>query len=224
MAGRPGQAKLRQDGDRDRSPEEAGAQEGFPGELVSGSGLGVTFKAATASEDTFQTRVKLPKAGEAEKAEKEDRLKIDREPVKVSGTVSEKRIAKLQNDLQEQADMLAAVMSIKLPVTAVYTGTNSHKAIEALLNIARKRPKMLDALEKASDGFDAVEIGKFAVGMAVAFQVDLGRLNPDSFPAVITGVTSVFNDAGFVENDGALNPNVMSMPEPAHAVRFEPQV
>lgn len=166
----------------------------------------------------------MPKPGEQEKAEKEDaKLSFDRDPIKISGTASEKRILKIQAELQEQADTLAAVMSLRLPVTAVYTGENSPKAIEALLNIARKRPKMLDALEKASDGFDAMAIGKFAIGMAVALQVDTGRLDPNSFPAVATGVTKTFVENGFVETDGALNTNVMSMPEPAHAVRFEPQ-
>lgn len=119
--------------------------------------------------------------------------------------------------------MLAVATAIKLPVTGVYIGTNSEKTIEALLNIARKRPKMLDAMEKAADAFDGLEVAKFVVGMGVAFQVDVGRLAPDSFPAMMTGVTKVVIE-NFAQEDGdSLNPNVTSVKEPAHAVRFEPK-
>lgn len=225
-AAKPGFGK---DGREDGRREDSGAQEGLPGGLLQGSDVEFSFfEPGKKAPEPVPTRIKMPKPGEAEKASKtvltdskEDRPLFDREPVKLTGSQAEKRIQKLQADLQEQADMLAGIMALRLPVTAVYTGDQSPKAIEALLNIARKRPKMLDALEKASDSFDAISIGKFVIGFGVAFQVDTGRLAPDSFPAMATGVTKVFAEH-FVENDGELNNNVMSMPEQAHAVRFEP--
>lgn len=202
--------------------QDSGAQEGLSGELLSGSDVEFSFfDAGKKGPEPVPTRIKMPKAGEAEKASKDDKLVIERDPVKLTGSQAEKRIQKVQADLQEQADMLAGIMSLRLPVTAVYTGERSPKAIEALLNIARKRPKMLEALEKASDSFDAISIGKFVIGFGVAFQIDTGRLAPDSFPAMATGVTEVFVK-NFTDSDGDENGNVMSMPEPAHAVRFQP--
>lgn len=204
--------------------EDTGATEGLSGGVLSGSDVEFSFfdtSKKSGGPEPVPTRIKMPKSGEAEKASRDDKLTLDRDPVKLTGSASEKRIQKLQAELQEQADMLAGVMSLKLPVTAVYTGENSPKAIEALLNIARKRPKMLDALEKASDSFDAISIGKFVIGFGVAFQIDTGRLAPDSFPAVATGVTATFMQH-FAEDNGEVNPTVLSMPEPVHAVRFQP--
>lgn len=202
--------------------EDTGATERLSGELLSGPDVEFSFFNSGKKEpEPVPTRIKMPKPGEAEKASKDDKLVPEREPVKLTGSAAEKRIQKLTAELQDQTDMLAGIMSLRLPVTAVYTAENSPKAIEALMNIARKRPKMLDALEKASDSFDAISIGKFAIGMGVAFQIDTGRLAPDSFPAVATGVTKTFME-NFTD-EGDTNQNVMSMPEPKHAVRFEPQ-
>lgn len=207
-------------GEGNRNAEE-GKAEGLPGGLVQGpDGLGITFKPAPSEPEPFDTRIKMPTKAEEEKASKEDKSR-DRDPIKISGTAAEKRVLKLQAELQEQADILATVMAFKLPVTSVYTGVNSPKAIEALLNIAKKRPKMLDAMEKVSEGFDALAVGKFVIGLGVALQVDSGRLAPDSFPAVATGVTAVIAEH-LSEDGGETNPNVTTMPEPAHAVRFQP--
>lgn len=162
----------------------------------------------------------MPTSAEQEKAAKEDK-RPERDPIKMTGTAAEKRILKLQEELQEQADTLSVIMAFKLPVTSVYTAENSPKAIEALLSIAKKRPKMLDAMEKVSEGFDALAVGKFLLGLGVALQVDSGRMAPDSFPAVATGVTAIIAEH-FNEDGGTPNPNVTSMPEPAHAVRFQP--
>jgi len=72
-----------------------------------------------------------------------------------------------------------------------------------------------------AEGFDALAVGKFVLGLGVALQVDSNRLAPDSFPAVATGVTKIIAEH-FSEDSGANNPNVTTMPEPAHAVRFQP--
>lgn len=209
--------------------EEAGKEEGLPLGLLQGSGpLGVTFKAPTAESDSIPTRVKMPTPAQEAKAAKEDaKLKTDAKPGPnkldiARGTVSERRVAEVGDKLQEKMDQLAAVLSFKLPVTGVYTGENSPRAVAALLNIAKKRPKFLDALEKASDGIDALEIGQFALGVLTAVQVDTGRLAPDAMPAQITGVTKVIEQYFTGDETDSVNPNVMSMPEPKHAKRFEP--
>ena len=200
--------------------QEAGTQEGLPGELFRGTDLTVGFKAPDEPE-LLQTRIKMPKPGEAEKAAAADKPKISRpEPERKRGTAGERKLAELAEQLQEQADDLAVLMSFQLPVTSLYTADQSPKAIAGLLKIAERRPKLLAALEKAADGFDAMTVAKFVGGFAVAFQVDIGRIAPDSFPATVTGVTKIWAEH-FAEDAGKDNPNVMKMPEPVHAVPFQ---
>ena len=217
--GKPGKQGIDQDGEG-RAVEDR-AQEGLPGEVF--RGLGIEFKAAELEADTFTTRVKMPKPGEEAKTSKDDITSTRPTPPKLTGSASEKRIQKIQADLQEQMDVLATLTMFKLPVTGVYMGRNSERALTALMDIARKRPKMLDAMEKASDAFDGYEIAKFAVGLGIAFQVDVGRMQADNPFAVMTGVTQVIAESFSDNGEGDINSNVTSVKEPAHAQRFEPQ-
>lgn len=102
---------------------------------------------------------------------------------------------------------LAGIMSGALPVTAVYMGERSERAVTALLSIAKKNPKMLAGLQKAAIGIDVMELGTFLIGFAVAMQVDMNRLKGDELICQSFGVTDIlethFTD-GVAENPAVM--------------------
>jgi hypothetical protein len=152
----------------------------------------------------FKTRISTEKgSGKAEKSDKTASKPASR------ATASERQVAEIGDALQEKAGQLAGLMSGVLPVTSVYMGERSPRAIEALLGIAKKHPKMLLGLQKAAIGIDVLELGQFLVGIAVAIQVDTGRLNGDEVIAQSIGVTAIIDEYFSTEGPGEVfNPAV----------------
>jgi len=167
------------------------AEAGFPFELLSGSRPGLTDNTPPVS-----SRVKTSE----EKKEKESPRKPPR------GTATERQLAEIGEALTEKAAQVAMLTSGLLPVTSVYGAENSDKAVNALLAIAKRRPKFLAALTKAADTIDALELAKFFIGLAVAFQVDMGRMTGDEMAARASGVTAIIEEFFQTEPDGKVNP------------------
>lgn len=150
----------------------------------------------------FKTRVSTEKGSGKPAKEKTPK------PAPARGTATERQVAEIGEALEEKAGQLAAVMSGVLPVTAVYMGERSPQAIQALLSIAKKNPKILAGLRKAAVGIDVLELGQFLVGIAVAMQVDMGRLKGHEMIAQSMGVTAIL-DEYFSEGPGEeFNPAV----------------
>lgn len=139
----------------------------------------------------FTTRVKPPKSTPKEEKKPEAKSEPRQRKTTPRATASERQLADVGENLEEKIGVIFGLASGVAPVTSTYAIENSDKAIRALLDIAKRRPAVLRALTKLADGADAMEIGKFVLGLLVAIQVDTGRLNGDELPARAFGVTEV---------------------------------
>lgn len=185
LAALSGQSGREAESGREADKREAGATEdnsegGFPFAVLQGSGHGV-------DTPVFESRIKTPE-------EKPKPEKSEKPTPKRAGTATERQLEEIRESLQDKTDELAIVIAGITPVTSVYLAENGPLALNALLNIAKRRPAMLKVLSKAADGIDAMTVGKFALGFLTALQVDFGRLQPDSMPARVTGVTAVIEE------------------------------
>jgi len=189
------------------------AKEGLPvGTVLLGSRPGQRQINQEGDDPGFETRVKPPtKTTESKTAPKT--------PGRPKGNASERSIAEIQDAIQQKFDEAFAVLSIGMPVTGTYGVENSDKAVKALISIAKRRPKLLVALSKVADGADGIEIGRYALGLAVAVQVDLQRIPHDALPARVTGVTAVV-EKYFVNDETQDNPNVTE--QVTNVPRFQP--
>lgn len=182
------------------------AKEGLPvGAVLFGSGPEGITQPGDPNDSAFTTRVKTPG-------------KDDKPKPKPRGNAAERSVAEIQEAIQEKFDQALAVLSIAMPVTGTYGVENSEKTVNALISIAKRRPKLLAALSKAADGADGLTIGNYLFGLAVAVQVDLQRLPYDSMPAKVSGVTAIV-EKYFLDDSDAPNPNVTE--QVTHA-RFQP--
>ena len=187
------------------------ASEGDLFGLLQGSGTeGV--KKPSGEPDPIPTRVKAP-------AEKEPKGKATRPTPR---TASERELAVVGENLEEKIGVIFGLASGIAPVTSVYAIDNSPKAIHALLEIAKRRPAILKALTQVADGANALEIGKFLLGILVCIQVDTGRLEGTELQARAFGVTEIlerhFQNPDYVPADPE-NPGVVKQDVP-HTLRF----
>jgi hypothetical protein len=161
--------------------------------------------------ESFVTRVKVPE-------DKSGRT----EPRKSRGTADERKLDELSGALEEKFAEFFGLLTFALPVTGVYGVENSDKATRALISIAKRRPKVMKALEHVADGVDALELGRFVVGVTLAVQVDFGRIPGDTLACEALGVTDAIRIMEAEDREQSEeNPNVMVMPERAR-VRFQP--
>lgn len=135
------------------------------------------------------------------------------------GSQPEKVAADIAETLEEKAALIFGTLSGVLPVTSVYGTENSPKAVRALLDIGKRRPMVMRALIKIADGADGLEVGKFAAGVAMAIQVDLGRVDGNSLPARTFGVTEILEKYFVEQGVDPENPSVMKQ-DVADAPRF----
>lgn len=135
------------------------------------------------------------------------------------GSQPEKVAADIAETLEEKAALIFGTLSGALPVTSVYGVENSPKAVRALLDIGKRRPLVMRALVKIADGADGLEVGKFIGGIAMAVQVDLGRVAGDSMPARTFGVTEILEKYFVEREEDPSNPSVTKQ-DVADAPRF----
>lgn len=160
----------------------------------------------------FETRVKTP--AEKPKDDKPSRPRMPR------GSAVEKQAADIAETLEEKFGIIFGLLSGIAPVTGTYGTENAPKAINALLDIGKRRPAVMRALLKLADGADGLELGKFLVGIVVALQVDMGRLSGMELPARAFGVTEVL-EKYFIADDGVPNQAVTEQVV-SNATRFAP--
>jgi hypothetical protein len=193
------------------SRAEAKRSEAEDGDIV---GILLKESPPVTSTDDIPTRVKVP-TKEAPKSQS------DKTPYR-KGTASERDLASVGENLEEKIAVIAGLASGLAPVTSTYAVENSPKALAALLSIAKRRPAVLRAITKVADGADALEIGKFVLGILVCIQVDTGRLEGSELPARAFGVTDIMDRYFLAEGqEPAVNPNVTEMRVP-NALRFQP--
>lgn len=95
------------------------------------------------------------------------------------------------------------VASVGFPVTGTYGIEQSEQLVNALVNIASRRPKFEAFLLKMADGSDVFTIVQITMGMMVAMQVDQQRVDPHSMLPKVTGVERVWAELNATEEFAA---------------------
>lgn len=170
----------------------------------------------------FDTRVKAPAGRPVSKGSKttSDTNASGKKPVgRPRGNAQERTVEEIAEAIEKKFNQFGAYLTIGLPVTGTYMVENSDQAVKALISIGKRRPKVMSALAKIADGGDGLDIAQYIAGIAVATQVDLGRVPADMILAKATGVTAVV-EKYFVQEDDPANPNVTEQPTHATA-RFQ---
>lgn len=169
----------------------------------------------------FETRVRSPQSGTRASNKTTDSKKSDtgKTPGRPRGSAQERTLSDIADTLEEKFTVIFTLLAVPLPVTGTYGVENAPKAVRALLSIAKRRPLVMKALMTVADGADGLEIGAFAAGLAVAVQVDMQRIQPDSLPARATGVTAVV-EKYFMEEPPVQNPGMTK--QESNAARFQP--
>lgn len=167
----------------------------------------------------FETRVKPPTNRSSAKADTAKSGTEKKTPGRPRGSAQERTLSDIADTLEEKFTVIFTLLAVPLPVTGTYGVENAPKAVRALLSIAKRRPLVMKALMTVADGADGLEIGAFAAGLAVAVQVDMQRIQPDSLPARATGVTAVV-EKYFMEEPPVQNPGMTK--QESNAARFQP--
>lgn len=164
----------------------------------------------------FQTRVKPPTGSEAKKPPAKTAS-----PKMPRGSAIEKTAADIADTLEDKFTVVFSMMAGIAPVTSVYGVENSPKAIKALLDIGKRRPRVMKALVKIADGADSMQLGMFAAGIVASLGVDFGRLQGDELFPRSVGVTEIlekhFKNPDYEES---ANPNVTE--QATYGKRFSP--
>lgn len=126
----------------------------------------------------------LPYRGRGRKPTKCDEHKggkkaatADSGPVRKSSK-SDPRLLTLIGDMEQGAGMIAGAMAPVAPVTSATVLLTAPEAIESLVSIAARYPKMLAGLETAMQVVPFFAVGKFMGGVVLAVGVDAGRVQP----------------------------------------------
>lgn len=130
-------------------------------------------------DDPIETRVRKPR---------------ERKTTTRRSTKDERAVGDIAEKLQEQFDLLFTALTAIKPVTGTYALANSEKAVTALLDIAKKRPKFMAVLSKFADGFNGLDVATYVIGILIALQVDAGTLDAQSVPARLTGVSKIVDE------------------------------
>lgn len=163
----------------------------------------------TGDDPGFETRVKSPRTpGVSRTAKSKETGETAKKPVgRPRGNAQERTVEEISDAIEKKFSQFGAYLTIGLPVTGTYMVENSDQAVKALISIGKRRPKVMAALAKIADGGDGLDIAQYIAGIAVATQVDLGRVPPDMILAKATGVTAIV-EKYFVQEDDPSNPNV----------------
>lgn len=200
-------AKVREEagGEAGEGNQEAGTEEGFPGGLLRGTGSGVDDGPVSFVEPLSSVRLVSPP---------DPTTRVDELPTpklgerKGRGTASERQAEEIGDALADKVNTIFAMCSGLAPVTSVYAVQNSDKAVKALINIGKRNPKILAALSKAANGVDALEVGKYILGIMVCIQVDTGRAKGDELPCRAFGVTEILEEHFWDAEEVVANPSV----------------
>lgn len=107
------------------------------------------------------------------------------------------RLAAIADDMLTGAGMVAGGVAPVAPVTAATILLTSPEAIESLLSIAARYPKMLDGMEQALQVIPFLGVAKFLGGVTLAISVDAGRTMPYGLAAEYLGVSKAAEEVGW---------------------------
>lgn len=104
----------------------------------------------------------------------------------------ESRLKALHTDLADNVRLVGALTGPVLPVTGYIILEDADAFTQAALNLARKHPRILGALETAAQIGPGITVGRFMVKLGVAMNVDSGRIKPDAAISTFMGVWEAY--------------------------------
>lgn len=105
-------------------------------------------------------------------------------------TVRSTKDKQLAEDLLGPWSMIVMALSIPMPTVAAVLSQRSEKSTAAIVALAP--PKMKEALTKASKFAPAADLAQTIAMAFVAAMLDIGKLEPGSMVANMTGVQELF--------------------------------
>ena len=159
----------------DGRDESAGEEAGILGEA--------DFGLTEATGDDIPTRVKAPSAAAPRKASAPPR----------SGTKLERYLAEIKGNIEEQLDDLGLVAGESGFTTAGYVICDGSQAFSnAIVEMARNKPRLLKALEKTGRTANFTKVAKYVAAIAFAIMVDMETRSPYGFTMQHLGITNAY--------------------------------
>lgn len=119
-----------------------------------------------------------------------------------AATAAKKR-TKLETEarrsLQRFRAEFGAGMMMVVPVPAAYVARTDDEVIEAMVKLAGRNAKLLQAIASGGDLLAVVTVGRWVAGLGAATAVQFGRMAPDSRAAATLGITDLVVE---LERDG----------------------
>lgn len=129
--------------------------------------------------------------------------------------------AKIAQDLLTPIASIAVALSMTHPTAGAVLLQRGENVANAFVEIASKHPKMLKALQAASDIGPMVTVIETGVAVATAFAVDSGNMAPDTPIAAMLGITElhaqVRGDPHKATNGAPPDPSANGSPPPPFA-------
>lgn len=137
----------------------------------------------------FSTRVKAPAA-----PEKPVRSRTRSKTQPRSGARFEVYISGIKENIEEQLNDAGIVAGEKFGFTTAgyVTVSGSEAFADAVVEMARSRPRLLKVLEKAGKGASVSKILKYALAIYLAVLVDMETRTPYSYPMQYLGITEAY--------------------------------
>jgi hypothetical protein len=85
-------------------------------------------------------------------------------------------------------------MAMVSPTMSAVLVTRGENTAKAMVSIAEKHPKMLAALQRASQIGPATDLAQTVLMMLIGLQMDLGRIPPTHPLAALTGVAALYDE------------------------------
>lgn len=99
---------------------------------------------------------------------------------------------KLATELLDPLAKLAQGLAFVAPTAAAVIVSRGEKVTNALVEIAKDKPRMLAALQRVSQIGPASDLVEFGFMMFIAIQLDSGHMPPTHPLAVVTGVNQLY--------------------------------
>lgn len=108
--------------------------------------------------------------------------------------VGVKRLETLQEKLSDEMFSAGAMIGFALPVTGYYTCQEADNFTSALVKLASKNTRWVEALENIAMIQPGIVVGRTAIGMGAALAVDRGRADPEKAFMKFLGVYSAWKE------------------------------
>jgi hypothetical protein len=99
---------------------------------------------------------------------------------------------RLADDLLQPWAVIAAGCSMTAPTVAGVMIERGEKTVDSIVKIAEKHPRMMKALQKASEVGAFAELFQTGLQMVIAAGMDFGRIPADSPIGALTGVADIY--------------------------------